>query len=88
MASKVTRHSWAAARAASSAAWTRSSERSRGEHLARLDRLDQIAVGARLQGLGAVAAVDVDGGDVQDRRGDRGRVRLEAAADLEAGQVG
>ena len=59
-----------------------------GEHLARLDRLDEVAVGAGLQTLGAVAAVDVDGGDVQDGSGGGGRLGLEAAADLEAGQVG
>src|SRR5262249_14170381 len=59
-----------------------------GEQLARLDRLDQVAVGPFFQGLGAVVRIDVDGGQVQDRRVPGGRQRPQPAGDLEAVEVG
>jgi hypothetical protein len=60
----------------------------RGQQLARLDRLDEVTVGAPLQPPRAVAAVDVDRRHVQHRRAGGGRMRLNAAADLEAVDVG
>jgi hypothetical protein len=59
----------------------------RGQHLARLGRLEQVAVGALLQAVGFVLAADEDARQVQHRDARGRRVRLDAPAHLETAHV-
>ena len=59
----------------------------RREQLVRVDRLDQVGVGAAVQALGAVDRVDGGRRDVDDRRGAVRRIGLDLLADLEAAHV-
>ena len=62
--------------------------RDRGQQLVRIDRLDQVGVGAALQTLGAVDRVDRRRRHMDHRDGAVHRVGLDPLADIEAAHVG